>query len=508
MFWKRRAWMRKNSIACASYWKGVGDWMTAKLFLNAISFNGMSLNAIAQTSAVQIVDCLVEGTLVAIFAGLMLSMIRRNNSGTRFAVWFSALMAIATLPLLGGSWWSHTSNISADRTGSPITLPGSWALYAFGAWAAIAAWFLFTVGRGLWHLHVLRKSCLRVNLAEIDPRVQETLESSRSTRPIILCTSDLVRVPTAIGFFKPVIVVPGWVMQELSADELNQILLHELAHLRRWDDWTNLAQKVVKALFFFHPAVWWIENKISLEREMACDDAVIAETASPRAYAECLTHLAERTLVQRSVALAQAALGRIHQTSLRLAQILDVNRPANERRSWKPAASLVAGFAIICVAGVSKAPKLISFTDSEPNPLAGPVVATALPNVGSGGVSTAMPIVNASLSRTRVQRQSLRAVPAIRKTGAIPRTSESYVRNAAIQPPSAAADTGDMTRRTDVRMPNANVPAAFTETLFITVEGRYVGSAEQPIYQIRLWRVIVLHPAVDSNSNPVPVKRT
>src|SRR6201997_40288 len=188
MFWKRRAWMRKNSIACASYWKGAGDWMTATLFLNAISFDGMSLDAIARTSAVQIVDCLVEGTLVAIFAGLMLSMIRGNNAGIRFAVWFSALMAIATLPLLGGSWWSHTSNISADRAGSPITVPGSWALYAFGAWAAIAAWFLVGVGRGLWHLHVLRKSCLPVNPAEIDSRLQETLERNRSTRRVTLCT--------------------------------------------------------------------------------------------------------------------------------------------------------------------------------------------------------------------------------------------------------------------------------------------------------------------------------
>ena len=115
-------------------------------------------------------------------------------------------------------------------------------------------------------------------------------------------------------------------MQELSADELNQIVLHELAHLRRRDDWTNLAQKMVKALFFFHPAVWWIEQKMSLEREMACDDAVMAETASPRAYAECLAHLAEKTLIQRGVALAQAALGRIRQTSLRVAQILDGNR--------------------------------------------------------------------------------------------------------------------------------------------------------------------------------------
>ena len=151
-------------------------------------------------------------------------------------------------------------------------------------------------------------------------------------------------MPTAIGLMKPALSIPGWVMQELSADELNQIVLHELAHLRRWDDWTNLAQKIVKALFFFHPAVWWIEQKVSLEREMACDDAVIAETESPRAYAECLAHLAEKTLIQRGVALAQAALGRIRQTSLRVAQILDGNRRATGR-AWKPAVALVAGFA-------------------------------------------------------------------------------------------------------------------------------------------------------------------
>src|ERR1700687_600139 len=200
MFWKRRAWIRKNSIACASYWKGAGDGMTAalvlnSLILNAIGFHGIDLNAIAPTSAVQIVDCLVEGTLIAIFAGLILGVIRRKNSGAGFAVWFSALMAIAALPLLGGSLWSHASKISAEGAASAITVPGSWALYAFGAWAAIAAWFLLGVGRGLWHLHVLRRNCLPVDLAEIDSRLQETLERNRSTRPVTVCTSDLVRVP-------------------------------------------------------------------------------------------------------------------------------------------------------------------------------------------------------------------------------------------------------------------------------------------------------------------------
>ena len=178
------------------------------------------------------------------------------------------------------------------------------------------------------------------------------------------------------------ILIPCWVMQELSAEELNQILLHELAHFGRWDDWTNLAQKVVKALFFFHPAVWWIEKRVSLEREMACDDAVLAETASPRAYAECLANLAEKTLLHRSLALAQSALGRIRQTSLRVAQILDVNRAPVTARAWKPAVSLLAGFALVCALSISRTPRLIAFADH-----AAPLIPAFSPKAGMGRVS-------------------------------------------------------------------------------------------------------------------------
>src|SRR6202011_3024466 len=98
---------------------------------------------------------------------------------------------------------------------------------------------------------------------------------------------------------RPLVVIPAWARQELSTTELQAILLHELAHLRRWDDWTNLVQKIVGALLFFHPAVWWIEQRLSLEREMACDDVVLAETVSPRGYAECLLSLAEKSLLRR-----------------------------------------------------------------------------------------------------------------------------------------------------------------------------------------------------------------
>src|SRR5271166_807759 len=249
-------------------------------------------NTIAQMSALRIVDCLLEGSLIAIFACAIVRVPRLHNSSAKFAIWFSALMAIAALPALSGaSWWQGPGMAAQTQTlsRSAITLPGSWALYGFGAWAMLASWLLLGVGRGLWYLHVLRNSCVPVELAKLDDRLQQTLASKGSARPVALCTSGRVQVPTAIGLIRPAVILPSWAMQELSSDELNQILLHELAHLRRYDDWTNLAQKLVKALFFFHPAVWWIEKQVALEREMACDDAVLAET-SPRAYAECLAH--------------------------------------------------------------------------------------------------------------------------------------------------------------------------------------------------------------------------
>ena len=135
---------------------------------------------------------------------------------------------------------------------------------------------LLRVGLGFWHLQRLRKSCVPVDIAALDPVLQKTLAEFDSPRPVRLCVSDQLRVPTAIGFTKPLVVIPSWTMQELSAAELNTILLHELAHLRRRDDWTNLVQKILGALLFFHPAVWWIEKKLALEREMACDDMVLA----------------------------------------------------------------------------------------------------------------------------------------------------------------------------------------------------------------------------------------
>ena len=198
-------------------------------------------------------------------------------------------------------------------------------------------------------------------------RPERRAKSARSSS-ITVSTSDCVRVPAAIGFWKRTIILPAWTLRDLPPEDLNVILLHEFAHLRRGDDWTNLIQKVVRALFFFHPAVWWIENRLSVEREMACDDAVLAETSNPHGYATCLVSLLEKSLAHRLSqpveakrwSMAQAAVRRAREASLRLAQILDSNRPV-ATRVWKPALGMVSAFSIVCLMALPLAPQFVAF---------------------------------------------------------------------------------------------------------------------------------------------------
>ena len=446
------------------------------------------LHTIAQLAALRFVDSLLGGACIAVFAALLLRFTRRQSSTIRFAICFSALIAIAVLPFL------RISARPPGAAGHAIALPESWALYFFAAWGAIVFVGLLRLANALRGLLHIRKDCVPVDPQNLDPLLQNTLASQSINRRFTLCTSDRVRVPTAIGLLKPAIVIPRWVMQELTPFELNQILLHELAHLRRWDDWTNLAQQFVKAVFFFHPAVWWIEKRIALEREMACDDAVLSATSSPRAYAECLARLAEKSFVRQSVALAQAALGKLRHTSLRVAQILNVDRPANVARSWKPAAALVAGFAIASGVAISRAPNLITFQGpslTEPTAAAVPVEITPAPLLSLAHSATfKMPSHSA---------RAVSATPAKLRVRPAHQNSQTHVAKLNSSPRPPLTHEVRMTTSHDVAMPS-------TETLFFIVEDT-TGTAGQQMYRLQLWRVIVFHPVDDSEAH-APAKQT
>jgi beta-lactamase regulating signal transducer with metallopeptidase domain len=279
-------------------------------------------------------------------------------------VWFLALLTIAALPFIGTG---EGQGIGGSFRTSMLTLPGSWALVLVGVWAVIASSLLSRVAVGLWRVMQLRRSCVAVDLKAVDPAVRSLIEDFGS-RKVELCTSSRLQVPTAVGFFRPAVVLPEWTLKEFSADELKAVVLHELAHLRRRDDWTNLTQKVLRAVFFFHPAVWWVENRMTLEREMACDEQVLERMGNAREYAQCLVSMAEKSFMRRTLALAQAAVSRVRHTSLRVAQILSVGQGASakqSKRGWMPATGLVA----VVAAGMASLPHLptvVTFADSAP----------------------------------------------------------------------------------------------------------------------------------------------
>lgn len=324
------------------------------------------VNALSRVAAGGLMNSLAAGIAIAALAWLLSRVAGRDSSRTRFAVWFAALIVIAVFPWVGPLSTSSRVEVLAPVTGA-VTLPESFAFYIFILWTIGTAFGLAHVARGLYRLLRLKGTCTRVDFDQLDPTVRTGFDEFQSQRRVALCRSDAVRVPAAIGYFRPMVVFPSWTLAEIPPAELNAILLHELAHLRRYDDWTNLAQKLVKAVLFFHPAIWFIESRLTLEREMACDDAVLAASFSPRAYAESLVSLAEKSFLRRGVQLAQAAVGHVQQLKLRLVEILRKDKhQQGSVHLGKPSIAMMSLAAIMAAYGTAHAPQLVGFSTDAP----------------------------------------------------------------------------------------------------------------------------------------------
>lgn len=362
------------------------------------------MQLLAQLFTERLLNSAAAGILLAGSVYLLLRMVGRQNSGTRFAIWFSALLSMVAFPFFSGSvfWSSRIHMLSAARQKGEIVLSSSWAGYLFVAWGAVAAILLFRIALGLWRVREVRRNCTEIDLSTLNPEIAEIFRKSASRRQVRLCVSDEVSVPSAIGLFRAAIVFPDWLLPQLSAGEIEMIVRHELAHLQRWDDWTNLVQKVVRALLFFHPAVWWIENRLTLEREMACDDMVLAQTGSPRAYASSLISFAEKLQSARGLALAQALVSRVHEMSVRLTQILDAKR-TSRIGLWKPVLGLSAGLLVFAFGAAPYMPRVVAFetTPSLSQAATRGSAALQLETAGQGSV-------DANLSRALVRPVALR----------------------------------------------------------------------------------------------------
>jgi hypothetical protein len=163
-----------------------------------------------------------------------------------------------------------------------------------------------------------------------------------------------------IGFFAPRILIPEWLFERLSPEELKHVVLHESEHLRRGDDWINLAQKLCLALFPLNPALAWMDQRLATEREMACDEGVVRATKAPRAYAACLASLAERELKHRAELLSLGAWQRRPELVVRVHRILKHKQGLSPIATWAMVGALSCGL-VVALIEFAHAPQLVAF---------------------------------------------------------------------------------------------------------------------------------------------------
>lgn len=328
-----------------------------------------ALRTLSASLAPIVVAGLWQGLALASALALALRIAPRLTATHRFAVWaagFAALVCLPFLPLFSRAAAS-TPVAALPATAGPA--PAAWfqlsLTWSFGLaalWAAASLWRVVDLVAHSLHLRRLWRTATPIDSA--DPRLagMPTVESHRAPR---ICTTEQLDRPSVIGFFAPRILIPHWLLGRLTSGELSQIVLHESEHLRRRDDWTNLLQKLCLVLFPLNPALWLIERRLCREREMACDEGVVRITRAPRAYAACLTSLAERGLRRRAEALSLGAWHRRSELASRVHSLLLGRRVLNPVATRALLGVLGCGLLAGSVE-LARAPQLVAFVATQP----------------------------------------------------------------------------------------------------------------------------------------------
>jgi hypothetical protein len=295
-----------------------------------------------------------QGVVLAAGVALCLRLVPKTTAAVRFLLWSAVFLVLALLPFLRiGAVQAAGVPISLHR---PVHVDVRWSFLIAAVWLLLSVVRTGSLALGAIQLHRIWKRATPV----VSGAGDGLFHSGNGRRTALLCTSADVDSPSVIGFFSPRVLIPVEMFDRLTATELEQIVLHEIGHLRRADDWINLLQKIGLVLFPLNPALMWIEKRLCFERELACDDGVLRLTKAPKAYATCLTNLAERRLDKRRVSLSLAAWGRESELSRRVHRILRWGEGMGRTQARVVFSLLVLGV-LGGAAEMSRCPQLVSF---------------------------------------------------------------------------------------------------------------------------------------------------
>jgi beta-lactamase regulating signal transducer with metallopeptidase domain len=354
-----------------------------------------------------VLNTLWIGAAVAAAAWVVLRQFPRINAATRYAIWWAVLAAVVAVPAVSlyGSApeaapqsavpgpavtesepttaepapaWIELSPQSngktpqssgahrppahqpaAPATPEPITLSNrAWIVLVLAAWLAVLLFRMVRIGRSYLWVRAIKRRARRAS-REQSIGFDAWVLTCGVDRPVRLLLSSEIASPMAVGFARPAVILPETLLAELSPAELDHILLHELAHIARRDDWTNLLARLAGAVFALHPVALWVVHRIDREREPACDDWVVAQTGEARPYASSLTRMFELSSARREL-LASGMAEEGSRLSERVERLLERGRNFEPEVSMKV---MIAGtlvlFALV-VAG-SQSPGWVAF---------------------------------------------------------------------------------------------------------------------------------------------------
>jgi len=154
--------------------------------------------------------------------------------------------------------------------------------------------------------------------------------------------SEKIREAIVVGLWRPLVLVPASWLTEMTPEVLEAVIAHELAHIRRWDLWVNLLQRLMEMFLFYHPAVWWLSRRVSIEREMCTDELAVGVTNKRVAYATALEQLGLMRL-RKSVPQLGASIGNKKSVLLnRVGNILGLSASDKKARWWPVALTALA----------------------------------------------------------------------------------------------------------------------------------------------------------------------
>ena len=392
-----------------------------------------------------------QGAALMLLAAALLRLLPGASARLRHTLLLFSFAAALLLPFVG-----LRRAVAVTSTAHHALPVASWMAAAVASlWMAAAATRALQLLMAWRHLRNVRLHARPIT-------VDGLAEFPAGSRHARLCASDAVDSPTILGFRHPALLLPEWMVPKLTSSELRQIALHECEHLRRYDDWLNLLLQIGMVLSPLNPALVWLNRRIGVQRELACDDAVIAATRQPIAYASCLARLAEQRMHHRGrLRLALAAWERQSELAQRVHALLQQTARWTPKQSGLASAG-AAALLLSASAGLAHSPQLIRIVGA---PVA---LATTVPAEVHAASASVMPSAEPTFTAVKMVRASF--VPASLEGGRAAASSRSHAPSSQMKrramlpvtPPRelAAADEPRMLRTSGQVAPDGVVSTA------------------------------------------------